>query len=78
MDAIITCPAGETVVIGKTGLNPWYGFQCSGASVPSSAPISLGLGDLSWNDASLLVSALITACVLATCWNILGKIFHKG
>ncbi len=77
MDAIITCPDGETVLIGKQGLSAYYGIQCSGGSVPSSAPISLGLGDLAWSDATLLAAALITACALATCFNMLGNLFFR-
>lgn len=79
MDAIIVCAGSATPVLVKAGLANYYAFQCSDGSIPGTAPMgAVGLSDLAWSDASLLVSALLTACVLATCWNILGKMFHRG
>lgn len=77
MQAVITCSGGAIPSFIKDG-NKNYEITCSDGSIPSTAPIALGLSDLAWSDAMLLASALLTACVLATCWNILGKLFHRG
>lgn len=78
MDAIIACPGSETVLIGKASLDQWYGFQCSGGSIPSSSPISMGLSDLAWSDVSLLIGSLLLSCCIAYGWNLIGKMFHRG
>lgn len=77
MQAVITCDGGAIPSLIKD-TNKHYEITCSDGSIPSTAPIALGLSDLAWSDVMLLASALLTACVLATTWNILGKLFHRG
>ena len=51
--------------------------ECSNASTPFISPVLYGLSDLSWSDVSLLVGALLTSCVLAYTFNLLGKMFFS-
>lgn len=78
MDAIISCAGDAIPTMGKQGLDPWYGFQCSDGSVPVTSPVQVGLADLAWSDVSLLIGSLLLSCCIAVGWNLIGKMFYRG
>lgn len=51
---------------------------CSNGGEFYFTPIMSGLGDLDWNDVSLLIGALLLSATIATGWNILAKMFYRG
>ena len=77
MRAVIECPDPEFPALQGTQATG-YVMVCSDGSVPTTSPVLSGLAELEWSDVSLLVGALLLSATLATAYNILSKMFHRG
>lgn len=75
MRAIVTCPDPEQpqFIAGTNG----YEIICSGSAVPNLEAVFYGLGDLTWNDVSLLIGALLLSCTIAASYNLLAGLFNR-
>jgi len=75
-NAFIACTPPAEQILVDTGSGHTIG--CSDLTTPYLTPVLGGLNDLAWNDANLLVVALLTSCCIAVGWNIVGKVFYRG
>lgn len=77
MRAVIECPDPQYPVLDGVPLTG-YVIKCSGGSAPTTSPVLSGLAELDWSDVSILIGALLLSATLATAFNILSKMFHRG